>query len=77
MKIKSCHLIKIIYLRSTPTKDYRIKLSSLNGMGSITLTYDRDFKDRRDQAVDWLQKKGHNIIGVSTDYIITDTFHGF
>lgn len=67
------HLIEVRYLGPTDTKGSRVKLVSDRFKQSVTISYNYEFNNARDIAMDWLTRNGHNVVGsgeVGDNYVI-------
>jgi hypothetical protein len=78
--ITNYHLITVKYIGPSDVRGSRIKLISERFECSKTVSYDYA-TNSYDQAIEWLEKHGFNIIGTAegdkVNYIITDTFKSF
>lgn len=65
--VNNMRAIRVKFLGATNTRGYRIKLTEerFNTSDSITLSYDYAIGDGSQQAIEYLQNKGINLIGKS------------
>lgn len=72
------HVLKISFVGQTDTKDARVKITSERFKESVTIPFGKNYDNTKDVAINWLDKKGFNIIGAAEGkdwyYIISDTF---
>ena len=61
------HAIRVSYLGATNSRGSRMKLTSLRFNDSVTLSYDYSFNQGRDQAINFLQVNGFEVVGSCYD----------
>lgn len=67
------HAIRVSYLGPTNSRGSRMKLTSLRFNDSLMLSYDYSFNQGRDQAINFLQLNGFEVIGSCYDEIKQDS----
>lgn len=74
MNYPNFHIITVKYFGATNHQGSRIKITSDRFKASVTIPYDYSTTSIEKMATDYLEKKGFNIIGISSGYVISDTF---
>lgn len=76
--IDNMHVLTVKYSGATNTRGSRISIRSDRFKKSKIISYNYDFNNSLDSAIDHLTKQGFNVIGKGegkgVDYIISDTF---
>ncbi len=72
--LKNLQSMKIKFMSATNTRGSRVKIIDERFEESITLSYDYEYNNSIDLAIDYLESKGFNLVGRTEDRILTDTF---
>ena len=72
--ITNLQAMKIKFMGATNTKGARTKIIDERFEESITLSYGYEFNNSIDQAIQYLQSKGFNIVGKTEDRILVNDF---
>jgi hypothetical protein len=73
MELQNFHLVEVRYLGATNTRGSRVKMISSRFSTSVTTSYNYEFNNARDIAIDYLKRQGHNVVGsgeVKDNYVI-------
>ena len=75
---ENLHLLSVKYIGPSNARGTRLKIESKRFNQSITLSYDYKIGNIRDQAIQFLQLRGFNILGSgefgNLDIIVSNTF---
>lgn len=76
--MNTIHTIEVKYLGATNFKGARVKMTSLRFNDSKTISYSYSHNTSYEDAKDWLESEGFNVLyvseGKSCYYLHTDTF---
>jgi hypothetical protein len=77
--VENLHIISVKYMGPTNTRGTKLKIESKRFNQSVTLSYDYQIGNILDQAVQYLQQRGFNVLGKgefgNTDIIVSNTFN--
>ena len=77
--VSNLHLFSVKYIGPSNSRGSRLKIESKRFGQSITLSYDYKIGNIKDQAVQYLQSKGFDILGTgefgNVDIIVSNTFN--
>ena len=61
------HIIRVTYLGPTNSRGSRMKLTSLRFLDTVILPYNYEYTQGKDQAINFLQINGFEVIGSCYD----------